>query len=116
MDFSQFRFANNLWDKPYDGDERGKTGDPLFVDAKAHAPEGYKLQAGSAARDQGMLLYENPLDFWNGRRPHLSKTEKYDIGAHEYGTTGAAHIGVDPATFPYPLPPFKLQFKAKPPR
>ena len=95
---------------------QAKTGNPLFVDPNAHAPEGYKLQSGSAARDQGILLYENPLDFWNGQRPHLSKTEKYDIGAHQFGTTGAAHIGLDMATFPFEVPPFKLQFKARPNR
>jgi hypothetical protein len=116
VDFGEFRFANNLWDKPYKGDSQAKTGDPLFADPKAHNPEGYKLQGESAARDRGMLLYENPLDFWNGPRPHLSKTEKYDMGAHEYGTTGAAHIGLDLATFPFEVPPFKLQFKAKPKR
>ena len=113
---AEFRFVNNLWEKPAGGDAQAKTGDPRFVDPNAHMPEGYKIQAESAARDQGMLLYENPLDFWNGPRPHLSKTEKYDIGAHEYGTTGAAHIGLDLATFPYEVPPFKLQFKAKPKR
>ncbi len=116
VDFSLFRFVNNLWDKPFKGDERAKTGDPLFVDAKAHDPEGYKIQGGSAARDQGLLLYENPLDFWNGARPHLSKTEKYDIGAHEFGTAGTAHIGLELATFPFEVPAYQLRFKAKPPR
>jgi len=112
----EFHFVNNLWNKPYAEDPQAKTGNPLFVDPDAHAPEGYKIQSGSAARDQGMLLYENPLDFWNGQRPHLAKTGKYDIGAHEFGTTGAAHIGLDMAAFPFEVPPFKLQFKANPAR
>ncbi len=112
----EFHFANNLWNQPYGPDPQGKTGNPLFVDPNAHAPEGYKIQSGSAARDQGMLLYENPLDFWNGQRPHLSRTEKYDIGAHEFGTSGTAQIGLDMSTFPFEVPPFKLQFKAKPKR
>lgn len=116
VDFSQFRFVGNLWDKPYGGDRQAKTGDPLFVDSQAHNPEGYKIQSGSAARGQGMLLYENPLDFWNGARPHLSKTEKYDIGAHQFGKTGTAHIGLDLGAFPFPVPPYELRFKAKPPR
>ena len=116
VDFAQFHFASNLWDKPYERDAQAKTGDPLFVDPDAHAPEGYRIRGESAARDQGMLLYENPLDFWNGPRPHLSKTERYDIGAHEYGTTGAAHIGLDLTRFPYEVPPFKLKFKDKPKR
>ena len=114
INLKEFHFVNNLWSKAYDGDAQAKTGDPLFVDPNAHAPEGYRIQSQSAAKDQGMLLYENPLDFWNGQRPHLSKTEKYDIGAHEFGTTGAAHIGLDMAAFPFEVPPFKLQFKARP--
>ena len=105
-----------MWNKTYDGDAQAKTGNPLFVDPNAHAPEGYKLQSGSAAREQGILLYENPPDFWNGQRPHLSKTEKYDIGAHQFGTTGAAHLGLDMATFPFAVLAFKLQFKARPKR
>jgi hypothetical protein len=116
INLKEFHFVNNLWSKAYDGDAQAKTGDPLFVDPNAHAPEGYRIQSQSAAKDQGMLLYENPLDFWNGQRPHLSKTEKYDIGAHEFGTTGAAHIGLDMAAFPFEVPPFKLQFKARPKR
>ena len=112
----EFHFANNLWDRPFTGDPDHKSGDPLFVDSQAHAPEGYRLQAGSAARDRGMLLYENPLDFWNGARPHLSGTGKYDIGAAEYGTTGKAHSGLDLAAFPFKVPPYKLQFKALPRR
>jgi hypothetical protein len=115
VDLGLFRFANNLWDKVYKGDEQARTGDPLFTDPKAHEPEGYKIQSGSAARDQGTTLFENPLDFWNGARPHLSKTEKYDIGAHEFGTAGAAHIGLDRTTFPFEVPPYELRFKAKPP-
>jgi hypothetical protein len=63
-----------------------------------------------------MLLYENPLDFWNGARPHLSKTGRYTIGAHEFGTTGAARIGLDLATFPFEVPPYQLRFKEKPKR
>ena len=113
---SEFHFLNNLWDKAYAGDSQARMGDPLFVDCQANAPEGYKLQSGSAARSQGLLLYENPLDFWNGQRPHLSKTEKYDIGAHQFGAAGHAHIGLDMTTFPFEVPPFKLQFKAVPKR
>jgi hypothetical protein len=115
VDLSLFHFVNNLWDQPYKGDAQAKTGDPLFVDPQAHGPEGYKIQSGSAARGQGMLLFENPLDFWNGARPHLSKTQKYDIGAHQFGTTGAARAGLDPAAFPFEVPPYQLRFKAKPP-
>jgi hypothetical protein len=116
LDFSVFRFLNNLWETAYQGDEHARSGDPMFVDGNAHNPEGYKIRSGSAARDQGMLLYENPLDFWNGARPHLSKTEKYDIGAHEFGTDGTAHAGLDAATFPFEVPAYQLRFKAKPPR
>jgi hypothetical protein len=116
INLQEIHFVDNLWDQPYAADAQAKTGDPLFVDPKADTPEGYKLQSASAARQQGLLLYENPLDFWNGPRPHLSKTEKYDLGAHQFGTTGKAHIGLDLATFPFEVPPFKLQFKAKPPR
>jgi hypothetical protein len=116
IDLGAFHFLNNLWEKPYQGDEQAKTGDPLFVDPQAHNPEGYKIQSTSAARGQGILLYENPLDFWNGMRPHLSKTEKYDIGAHQFGTTGAAHIGLDLAAFPFAVPAYELRFKAKPKR
>jgi hypothetical protein len=116
LDAGQFRFANNLWDNPYSGDAQAKSGDPLFVDAHARTPEGYRLQRESAARNQGLLLYENPLDFWNAPRPHLSKTEKYDIGAHEFGATGAGYAGLDRTTFPYKVPPFELRFKAKPRR
>jgi len=112
----EFHLLNNLWSPACEADAQARTGNPRFVDQDAHVPEGYKLQSGSAAIDQGLLLYENPLDFWNGQRPHLSKTEKYDIGAHEFGTTGAAHIGLDMTTFPFEVPPFKLQFKAKPKR
>ena len=112
----EFHFANNLWDWSFAGDTAPRSGDPLFVDFQAHSPEGYRLQAGSAARDRGMLLYENPLDFWNGARPHLSGTGKYAIGAAEYGTTGKAHIGLDLAAFPFQVPPYKLQFKARPRR
>jgi len=116
INLKEFHFVNNLWNEPYADDTQGKTGDPLFADPNAHAPEGYELQSASAAKDQGMLLYENPLDFWNGQRPHLSKTEKYDIGAHEFGTSGAAHIGLDMTAFPFEVPAFKLQFKARPKR
>jgi hypothetical protein len=116
IDMSEFRFMNNLWDKAFPGDAEAIIGDPLFVDQQAHGPEGYQIQSESAARDQGMLLYENPLDFWNGARPHLSKTERYDIGAHEYGSKGSAHIGLDMAAFPFPVPAFKLHFRARPPR
>lgn len=61
-----------------------------------------------------MLLYENQVDFWNGARPHLSKSEKYDIGAHQFGSNGTKHIGLDLAAFPFEVPPFKLQFRARP--
>lgn len=116
VDLSQFHFASNLWDKPYAGDAQARPGDPLFVDPDAHVAEGYRLRTGSSAREQGILLYENPLDFWNAPRPHLSKTEKYDIGAHEFGATASAHVGLDRSTFPYEVPPFELRFKAKPKR
>jgi hypothetical protein len=114
LDINQLHFLNNLWDKSYRGDPQAKTGDPRFINPEAHSPEGYKLQSNSAARGMGMLLYENQVDFWNGARPHLSKTEKYDIGAHQFGSKGTAHIGLDLATFPFEVPPFKLQFKARP--
>jgi hypothetical protein len=114
LDPKEFHFVNNLWDKPYAPDTQAKTGDPLFADPKADSPEGYRLQGASAARGRGMLLYENPVDFWNGQRPHLSKTETYSLGAHQFGTTGAAHIGLDKAAFPFEVPPFKLRFKARP--
>jgi hypothetical protein len=115
INFGEFRFVNNLWDKPFPGDAEAKTGDPLFVDAKSHEAEGYRLRGESAARDRGMLLYENPLDFWNGMRPHLANTGKYDIGAHEYGSKGTARIGLDMAAFPFEVPPFKVRFRTKPP-
>ena len=101
---------------PFTGDTSPRGGDPLFVDFQAHAPEGYRLRAGSAAIDRGMLLYENPLDFWNGAQPHLSGAGKYDIGAAEFGTTGKAGIGLDVASFPFQVPAYKLQFKAQPRR
>ena len=115
LDINQLHFLNNLWDKSYAGDAQAKTGDPRFVNPDAHSPEGYKLQNDSAARGQGMLLYENQVDFWNGARPHLSKVEKYDVGAHQFGSTGTAHVGLDLSTFPFEVPPFHLQFRAKPP-
>jgi hypothetical protein len=116
LEASQFHFTNNLWDQPYAADAQAKSGDPLFADPQGHTPESYRLQRGSAAVDQGLLLYENPVDFWNAPRPHLSKTEKYDIGAHEFGATGTAHAGLDRAAFPYEVPPYALRFKAKPKR
>jgi hypothetical protein len=116
LDTAGIHFLNNLWSTPYQGDSRAHTGDPAFADPNASTPEGYRLKSGSAAIDAGMLLYENPLDFWNGKRPHLAKTGVYDIGAHEFGTTGKAHIGLDLSTFPFEVPPYKLQFKAKPKR
>ncbi len=116
LDIGRLHFTNNLWDSSYPGDAAARTGDPLFVDPKAHCPEGYKLQSGSAARGQGILLYENQVDIWNGRRPHLPRTGKYDIGAHQFGSTGSARIGLDPGTFPFAVPPFKPQFKARPKR
>jgi len=136
LDTAGIHFQNNLWSTPYKGDSRARTGDPAFVDPNASTPEGYRLKSGSAAIDAGMLIYENPLDFWNGQRPHLPKTGVsgmkisdmktgvyalpkngiYDIGAHESGTTGKAHIGLDLTTFPFEVTPFKLQFKAKPKR
>jgi hypothetical protein len=114
VDASQFRFLSNLWDKPYTGDAQAKSGEPLFVDARGHGPEAYRIQQGSAAKDQGLLLYENPLDFWNAPRPHLSRIEKYDLGAHELGVAGDAYAGLDRATFPFQVPPYELRFKAKP--
>ena len=134
LDTACIHFQNNLWNTPYPGDSRARTGDPAFTDPNASTPEGYRLKSGSAAIDAGMLLYENPLDFWNGQRPHLPKTgasdnpnpEKgfyklpkagiYDIGAHEYGTVGKAHIGLDLDTFPFEVAPYKLQFRVKPKR
>lgn len=116
VDSGGFHFVNNLWDKPYAGDSQARSGNPRFADPKARAPEGYKLESGSAAIDQGILLYENPVDFWNGPRPHLSKTQKYDLGAHEFGAAGPARIGLDLSVFPFEVPPFKLQFKARPKR
>jgi hypothetical protein len=134
LDTSGIHFQNNLWDKPYQGDKRARTGDPAFVDPAASSPEGYRLKSSSAAIDAGMVLYENPLDFWNGQRPHLPKAGttkepnpktgfyvlpkegKYDIGAVEAGTNGKAHIGLDLSKFPFEVTPFKLQFKAKPQR
>jgi hypothetical protein len=134
LDTAGIHFQNNLWSTPFHGDSRARTGDPAFVDPNASTPEGYRLKSGSAAIDAGMLLYENPLDFWNGKRPHLPKTgasdnpnpEKgfyvlpktgiYDIGAYESGTTGKAHIGLDLSTFPFEVTPYKLQFRAKPKR
>jgi hypothetical protein len=114
LDITQLHFTNNLWDQPYQGDPQAETGDPQFVDADAHNPEGYKLQSGSPAIGKGVLLYENQQDFWNGARPHLSTTQKFDLGAHQFGATGSAHIGIDRTTFPFEIPPFELRFKAKP--
>jgi hypothetical protein len=134
LDTAGIHFLNNLWSTAYPRDSRAHTGDPAFTDPNASTPEGYRLKSGSAAIDAGMLLYENPLDFWNGKRPHLPKTgasdnpnpEKgfyvlpktgiYDIGAYESGTTGKAHIGLDLSTFPFEVTPYKLQFRAKPKR
>ncbi len=114
LDPGHFHFENNLWDNPYAGDRQAKSGDPLFVDPDSHSPEGYKIRSGSGARGRGLRLYENQVDFWNGFRPHLSKTENYDIGAHQYGSDGTARAGLDLKTFPFKVPPFKLRFKAKP--
>ncbi len=114
LDTSCIRFQNNLWSTPYKLDSHAITGDPDFVDPNASKPEGYRLKIGSAAIDSGMLLYENPRDFWNGKRPHLFGTGVYDIGASEYGTNGTAHIGLDLSTFPFEVLPYKLQFRAKP--
>ena len=116
LDTSGIHFQNNLWNTSFQADSRSHTGDPLFVDPKASTPEGYRLKSGSPAIDAGMLLFVNPVDFWNGKRPHNVNTGVYDIGAHEYGTTGKAHIGLDLSTFPFEVPPYKLQFKAKPKR
>ena len=116
IDTAGIHFVNNLWNKPYHGDLSSRTGDPLFVDPNASTPDGYRLKSGSAATDAGMLLYENQLDFWNGKRPHLPGTGTYDIGAHESGTKGSAHIGLDLTVFPFKVTPYKLQFKAKPVR
>lgn len=116
LDTAGIRFKNNLWDKAYPGDSRARTGDPAFVDPKASTPEGYRLKKGSPAIDGGMRLTENQLDFWNGLRPLDIKAGAYDIGAHEFGTTGTAHIGLDLETFPFKVTPYELQFKAKPKR
>jgi hypothetical protein len=116
LDTSGIHFQNNLWSKVYPRDSRARTGEPSFADPNASTPEGYFLKSGSAAIDAGILLYENPLDFRNGQRPHLPNTGAYDIGAHEYGSTGKAHIGLDLTTFPFEVTPYKLQFKAKPKR
>jgi len=116
LDTTSIHFLNNLWSVVYPGDSRARTGDPAFADPNASTPDGYRLKSGSAAIDTGMLLYENPLDFWNGPRPHLPKTGVYDIGAHEFGTTGVAHIGLNLANFPFEVAPYKLQFKETPKR
>ncbi len=134
LDTAGIHFQNNLWSTPYKGDSKARTGNPAFDDPYASTPEGYRLKSGSAAIDAGMLIYENPLDFWNGQRPHLPKTGAsdnpnpktgfyglpksgiYDIGAHEFGTMGKMHIGLDLATFPFEVAPYKLQFRAKPKR
>lgn len=114
VDPGGFHFMNNLWDKPFAGDPGAVTGDPRFAAPGSHGPEGFRLEAGSAAIDRGLLLYENPVDFWNAPRPHLPNSGKYDLGAHEFGASGGARIGLDPATFPFEVPPYKLRFKAKP--
>ncbi len=116
LDTTCIRFKNNLWSKAYPGDSRAHTGDPAFVDPKASTPEGYRLKSGSPAIDAGILLTENQLDFWNGPRPLNPKAGIYDIGAHEAGVTGTAHIGLDMSKFPFEVAPYKLQFKAKPKR
>ena len=116
VDPAAFHFLNNLWDKAFAGDPRALTGDPRFAAPDSRVPEGYQLGNGSAAIDRGLLLYENPVDFWNAPRPHLSKTQKYDLGAHEFGSAGRARIGLDLSVFPFEVPPFKLQFKARPNR
>jgi hypothetical protein len=114
LDISGIHFLNNLWDQPFPADPQSHTGDPAFVDPQASDPEGYRLKSNSAAVDAGLLLFENPFDFWNSPRPHLPETGIYDIGAQEYGGTGKAQIGLDLATFPFKVPPYTLQFKAKP--
>jgi hypothetical protein len=116
LDTACIRFSNNLWSKPYPGDSRAHSGDPAFVDPKATTPEGYRLRSGSAAIDAGILLTENQLDFWNGQRPLNKKDGVYDIGAHEFGTSGNGHIGLFTDTFPFKVTPYKLQFKARPQR
>ena len=116
LDTAGIRFKNNLWGQAYPGDSSAHAGDPAFVDPKASTPEGYRLKRGSPAIDEGMRLTENQLDFWNGLRPLDIKAGAYDIGAHEFGTTGKTHIGLDLETFPFKVTPYKLQFKAKPER
>jgi hypothetical protein len=116
LDTSVIRFRNNLWSAVYPADSKAIKGDPAFENPDAAAPEGYRLKKGSAAIDAGMLLYDNPLDFWNGIRPHLKNSGVYDVGAIESGSSGSAHIGLDLKTFPFEVTPFKLQFKAKPKR
>jgi Right handed beta helix region len=114
LDTSSIRFVNNLWNKAYAADSRAHTGDPDFVDPNASTPEGYRLKTGSPAIDAGLLLTESQLDFWNGQRPLNKKAGAYDIGAHEAGVNGTAHIGLDLNKFPFEVAPYKLQFKAKP--
>lgn len=116
LDTASIRFVNNLWSIPYPEDSRAHTGDPSFMDPNSITPEGYRLKSNSAAIDAGILLSENQLDFWNGPRPHLANSGIFDIGAHEYGTTGNAHIGLDLTKFPFQVTPYKLQFKVKPTR
>ncbi len=116
LDTSGIHFVSNLWSTAYPEDSRARTGDPLFADPNSATPEGYRLKTGSAAIDAGIVLTENQLDFWNGARPHLPGSGKYDLGAHESGTKGSAHIGLDLTQFPFEVTPYKLQFKAKPKR
>jgi hypothetical protein len=114
LDTAGIHFVNNLWDKPFSLDKHARRGDPSFVDPDASTPDGYMIKDGSPAKDAGIILTENQVDFRNGRRPHLKGSGKYDLGAYESGTSGKAQIGLDISTFPFKVPPFKLQFKAKP--
>jgi hypothetical protein len=116
LDTAGIHFVNNIWSTSYPGDSKARSGDPAFADPDATTPEGYRLTTGSAAIDAGILLHENQVDFWNGRRPHLPDSGIFDIGACESGTAGKAHIGLDLTAFPFEVTPYKLQFKAKPKR
>jgi hypothetical protein len=119
VDPSGIYFANNLWEKPYAADARAYGGAPGFADPGASAPEMYKIERGSAAIDRGILLYENPVDFWGGSRPHgpeASKSRKYDLGAHQFEAAGTVRVGLDRSAFPFEVQPYKLQFKARPRR
>lgn len=70
---------------------------PLFVNVGAGD---FHLQAGSPARDAGVVLSEVPRDFDNGVRPVGTA---YDIGAYEY-----ASVVPPPPPVEVPDPPLDL--------